>query len=256
MLYTEFPFEERIVRAAEDGFEAIEFWDWENKNLGMVTERAMAAGVEIACFQGNRVGYLTYPSARERTIADVRKSIAKAKESGVRRLILLTDELGEDRCVRPFGPSRPEDERWESKWESVLEGARILAKIAEDEGVILLLEALNTKVDHKGYFLDHSGPGFQIIKEVGSPNLRLLFDIYHMQVMEGNLISTIRENIELIGHIHVADVPGRHEPGTGEINYKNVFSAIEESGYAGFVGMEFQPASGTHIAITSLKKLL
>jgi hydroxypyruvate isomerase len=95
-------------------------------------------------------------------------------------------------------------------------------------------------VNHKGYYLATSAEGFEVIREVGSPAVKLLFDIYHQQITEGNLIANIRAGIDLIGHFHTADNPGRNELGTGEINYRNVFKAIEETGYQGF-GLEYAP---------------
>jgi hydroxypyruvate isomerase len=108
-----------------------------------------------------------------------------------------------------------------------------------------VLEPLNTLKDHRGYFLASSYEAFEIIEEVGSPAVKVLYDIYHQQITEGNLIPTITENIGLIGHFHVADVPGRHQPGTGEINYKNVFAAIDGSGYNRYVGLEYGPTVAT-----------
>jgi hydroxypyruvate isomerase len=108
--------------------------------------------------------------------------------------------------------------------------------------VTLVLEPLNIKVDHPGYYLQTAKEGFEMIDEVGSPALKMLFDIYHHQIMEGNVIADITKNIAKIAHFHVADVPGRHEPGSGEINYANVFRAIASSGYQGFVGLEYKPS--------------
>jgi hydroxypyruvate isomerase len=156
---------------------------------------------------------------------------------GVRALFLLTDELGPDRAVAHQFPDLPEA----TKRQSVLEGLKALSPLAEKAGVTLYMEPLNTLVDHRGYWLNRSSAGLELVREVNSPNIRLLYDIYHMQVMEGNLIRTLTDNLDAIGHIHVADVPGRHEPGTGEINFSRVFSALREAGYTGFVGMEFDP---------------
>jgi hydroxypyruvate isomerase len=96
-------------------------------------------------------------------------------------------------------------------------------------------------VDHKGYYLATSEEGFRMVDVVGSPRVRLLFDIYHQQITEGNLIANITANIGKISHFHVADVPGRHQPGTGEINYLNVFRAIAAKGFTGFLGLEMWP---------------
>ena len=237
MVFTELPFLDRIKKAAEIGYDAVEFWNWDNKDMDGVRTVADAGGIEVACFQANRGGTLIHPEHRDRVVAGVKASLSKAKEMGVQALFLLTDELGEDRGVVYKFPELTADERRRN----VLRGLAELAGYAEETGVTLNLEALNTKVDHPGYWLDHSESGFALIRQVGSPRLRFLFDVYHMQVMEGDLISRMTGNIDLIGHVHVADVPGRHEPGTGEINYRSVLSALRDAGYDRYVGMEFAP---------------
>jgi hydroxypyruvate isomerase len=237
MIYTEYPFLERIRRAAQQGFDAIEFWNWDNKDMFPIREEIIKTGIKIAAFQANMGGTLIHPAQRDNFVAGIQKSIEKAQEMGVSTLLLTTDELKEDRSVRFQFPELSPDE----KYLSVLDGLKVLAPLAERAHVTLALEPLNTYVDHPGYFLNHSEMGSNLIREVGSPNICLLFDIYHMQVMEGNLISSLTRNLDTIGYVHVADVPGRHQPGTGEINYKNVFRALERAGYEGYIGLEFAP---------------
>jgi len=110
-------------------------------------------------------------------------------------------------------------------------------------------------VDHAGYYLSTSEEGFQILDEVGSPRVKLLFDIYHQQITEGDLISRITSNISKIGHFHVADVPGRMEPGTGEINYVNVFKAIAATDYADHVGLEFRCSGTPEAALAQVRQI-
>ncbi|MCC6391633.1 MAG: TIM barrel protein, partial [Bryobacterales bacterium] len=227
----------RIRLAAEQGFDAVEFWNWDNKDLPAIRKTAAEAGIAIATFQSNRGGTLINPAQRETFIAGIRESLAKAQEMRVPQLFLLTDELGEDRSVRFRFPEIPP----ESQRESALEGLKELARVAEAASVSLLLEPLNTYVDHPGYFLNHSALGLELVRAVGSPRIKLLYDIYHMQVMEGNLIPTLTRNLDAIGHIHVADSPGRRQPGTGEINYPVVLRQLRESGYSGYIGLEFEP---------------
>jgi len=120
----------------------------------------------------------------------------------------------------------------------------------------LVIEPLNVLVDHPGYYLTTSAEGFEILDEVDSPNVKLLYDIYHQQVTEGNLIATITSHIAQIAHFHVADVPGRHEPGTGEINWVNVLRAIDEAGYAGYVGLEYMPTGATVESLEYIKAVV
>ena len=237
MVYTEYPFLERIRLAAEQGYDAVEFWNWENKDLPAIKETARSVGIKIATFQSNLGGTLIHPDHRANFIKGIRQSLEKACEMEAGALFLLTDELGDDRSVRFQFPELSAEE----KRQSVLDGLKALAPLAEAAGITLMLEALNIHVDHPGYFLNGSQTGFQLVREVGSPRIRLLYDIYHMQVMEGNLIQSLTGNLDLIGHVHAADVPGRHEPGNGEINYRNVFAALRQAGYQGYIGMEFAP---------------
>jgi hydroxypyruvate isomerase len=120
-----------------------------------------------------------------------------------------------------------------------------VAPLFEKSGITLVLEPLNILCDHMGYYLASSYEAFEICNVVGSKNIKVLYDIYHQQITEGNLIPTIRKYFDLIGHFHVADVPGRNEPGTGEINYRNVFRAIEDLGYDKYVGLEYSPTIDT-----------
>ena len=125
--------------------------------------------------------------------------------------------------------------------QSLIEGLKEAAPIVEAAGITLVIEPLNELVDHQGYFLIRSKEAFEIINEVGSPNIKVIFDIYHQQISEGNLISNIVNNIDNIGHFHAAGNPGRHELQRGEINYPEVFMSIKETGYRGYVGLEYWP---------------
>jgi len=127
------------------------------------------------------------------------------------------------------------------------------APLARAAGITLLVEALNTWESPR-YFLDRSRLGLDIVREVGEPNVRFQYDCYHMQRMEGQLIDTLTKNLEWIGHVQLADVPGRHEPGTGEIDYDNVLRALEAAGYAGYVGLEYRPSGKTEDSLAWLPR--
>ena len=122
--------------------------------------------------------------------------------------------------------------------QNVIEGLRRAAELLENTELTLVVEPLNVLVNHPGYFLVHSEEAAQIMEAVNSPHVKILFDIYHQQISEGNLIGNIREYYPYIDYFQVGDVPGRQEPGTGEVNWRNVFRAIYELGYRGIVGME------------------
>ena len=135
-------------------------------------------------------------------------------------------------------------------------GLKLVAGYAELKGITLLLELLNSKVDHKDYQCDHAAWGFEAIRRVGSMRVKLLYDIYHAQVMEGDLLRSIVPNIELIGHFHTAGVPGRHEIGAAqEINYPGIMHAIAGTTYYGVVGQEFVPAGDPVAALEEAYRL-
>ncbi len=237
MVYDDEPFHERITRAAEAGADAVEFWDWRGKDLDKIENAAAAANIPIvSCVAG---GTLTDPSAAGDAVETIRESIETAVSLGVPSLIVTTgpDQDGLDRTTQR---------------DSIVDILSRVTPDAEAAGVTLVLEPLNTAVDHPEHYLETSEEGYEIIDTVGSPNIRLLYDIYHQQISEGNIIQNITENVDSIGHFHVADVPGRHEPGTGELDYKNIFEAIEETGYDGYVGCEFSPTGDADEAIAAV----
>jgi hydroxypyruvate isomerase len=122
-------------------------------------------------------------------------------------------------------------------------------------GMTAVVELLNSNVDHPGYFLDRVEPAVQLIRRIAHPSVRLLFDIYHVQVIQGNLIRTIRNTFDCVGQYHFADVPGRHEPGTGEINFRNVFRAIYDLNYKGYVTAEYHPTDFTFRDLEAVREL-
>lgn len=241
MIFTEYPFVERIYKAKEAGFDCVEFWCWQNKDIPAVKKALAETGIEVGVFQGNLEGRMVDPADHDKYIAGVKESVKVAKELGAKTLFLMSDIMKEDRSVleAPY-PISPEEKLASTK--AVLEA---LILVAEEAGITFVIEPLNTKVDHRGYSLCYSAPAFALIREINHPNIRALYDAYHMQIMEGNIIDTIRSGVDTMGYFHVADVPGRFEPGTGELNYANIIGALREAGYDGKVGFEFEPKNGT-----------
>jgi hydroxypyruvate isomerase len=238
MIYTDYPFLDRIKIAAEQGFDGIEFWNWDNKDMPAILKTVQAVGIEIATFQSNRAGTLINPLHRKNYIAGIKESLEVAVQMETKKLFILTDELGGDRKVKFQFPDMTEKEKYKSVFEGLLE----IIPFAEKAGVTLVLEPLNSLVDHAGYWLKNSEIGFELVREIKSPNLKILFDIYHQQISEGNIIERLTDNVEAIGHVHVADVPGRHQPGTGELNFINILNQLRITGYEDYVGLEFLPS--------------
>ena len=250
MMYPEVDFVARAVRVRDKGFSAVEFWAWTDKDLDAF-QHLIGEGLRIVTFSGQRKGSLINPQDWEVYRAEVNAAIHVAKRLACDRLMLLTQELLPGGYGRPAPPhlSRAEQHA------SVVRGLKELAPIAERQGVTLLLEPLNIRVDHPGYFLDSGREGFAIVEEVGSPRVRLLYDVYHLEVMQRNSTDVLLAHLPLVGHIHIADVPGRHEPETGELDFFKILRAVGERGYTGAVGFEFSPSAGSGEALDRILEL-
>jgi hydroxypyruvate isomerase len=244
------PVPEAMKLLSRLGYDAYEMFDWRNPALleTFVAEKKNSP-LFCACLVANKgvtapgCG-LVNPREREGFLREIEASIEPAKKMDCRQLVVLTgNELG----------GIPRSQQMVNAVAVLREAAPLLEK----NGVTAIIEILNTYVNHAGYFLYRVRDGVELVDRVGSPNVKLLFDIYHVQIMEGNLIENIRTNIDRIGHFHVGDVPGRHEPGTGEINYRNVFKAIYELGdrFQGSVALEYSPLAPLEDDLAAMRAL-
>lgn len=220
-------FYDRIKVAAEVGFDAIEFWGPLNRDIDKIGRLANQNKISVAAFCVKDAKKTSMNSPSSIVIKNIEESIKMAKEIGCGSLIALTGDV---------------ESKVDSQKNILIENLKRVADIATKEDITINVEALNSIVDHKGYYLDSSYIGFEIMKSVGCDNIKLLYDIYHMQIMEGNIINNIRKNIQLIGHIHSAGVPGRHELFNSEIDYKNILKVIEDTDYNGYFGLEYFPS--------------
>jgi len=215
-----------IRLAKKLGYQAVEFWDGSGFPIDEVKAALTDTGVKLACM-GVSSG-LVDPATRPQFLETLKTCMANAKTLGAKGLIATT---GQELTDVPR----------EAQHQSIVDGLKEAAKVLEGTDFILNLEPLNLLVNHAGYYLSTSCEAFEIIRKVNSPNVKVLFDIYHQQITEGNLIANITSNIGLIGHFHVAGNPGRGEPYLGEINYKEVFKTIDAAGYEGYAGLEYWP---------------
>ena len=237
MLFYEIDFLDRPKAAAAAGMDAIEFWGWGNKDMDALKEACDKAGIPMsACGVGTRDAKRNEQWARWGMLDRRNHSIL---EENLHETLETIMPYGIKTFLLTVGQALPLP-RW-MQHASIVDGLKRIAPIAEKAGVKVVLEPLNPMVNHRGYYLDTSYEAFDILRQVGSPAILLLFDIYHQQITEGNLIENISFNADLIGHIHVADVPGRHQPGTGEIHYGRVMKTLSDSGYAGYTGLEYRP---------------
>lgn len=249
-MYAELPFLERFQAAKDDGFAFVEFWSWTDKDLDAVKAAAEQAGVGIAGFNGDAELSLIDPSQKESYLAFLRRSVEAAKKVGARSVTLHSNGLGEGGVVVDSYDGLSDTVKLCAMFDTLKE----CAKIAEESGVLMNLEPLNITTDHKGNFLQTTRMAAEMTRLIGSPSLKVLYDVYHMQLNEGSLCGNIRAYGDQFGHIHVADVPGRHEPGTGEIQYARVFRCLEETGYQGLVGFELIPETTTAKAVEAIMK--
>jgi len=243
MLFTEAEFMERFARAREAGFEGVEYlfpYAFSPADIARELEVNNLAQVLFNLPPGDW-------DAGERGIACLPDRVDEFRE-GVDRAIEYARALGCQR-VNCLAGLKPADLDEETAWQTLVANVRYAAERLDSEGITLCLEAINSRVDMPGFFLDTSGKVLALIEEVEMDNVRLQYDLYHMQIMEGDLIRTLECLLPWIGHIQFADNPGRHEPGTGEINFSNVFAAIDRLDYDGWVSAEYQPSGNTEASL-------
>lgn len=222
-------FIESMKKVKEAGYEAIEFWTWWDKDIEKIQKAQKKLGLEVATFCTKFVN----PGDKELQddyLKGLQESIEIAKKLNCSTLI---SQAGWE-----FESFQKEITRKEHR-KTFLETMKRAAELVEKEDMLLVIEPLNLLVNHPGYHLSTSEDSFDVINRVGSLNVKILFDIYHQQITEGNLIQNITENIHKIGHFHAAGNPGRNEITKGEINYKHVFEAINSLGYDRYVGLEY-----------------
>lgn len=249
-MYQELPFLERFAAAGKDGFAYVEFWSWEDKDLDAVKAAAAAAGVGISGFNGDAELSLIDPSQKEAYLSYLRRSVDAAVKTGAKSVTIHSNGLGEGGMVINSYENLSDTVRLCAMYDTLLS----CAEIAENSGIQMNLEPLNITTDHVGNYLATTRMAAEITRLIGSPRIRVLYDVYHMQLNEGSLCDNIRAYGDQFGHVHVADAPGRHEPGTGEINYHKVFECLEETGYQGLIGFELIPKTTTTRAVETIMK--
>ena len=250
-MYSELPFLERFQAAKNDGFEYVEFWSWTDKDLDAVKAAAEKAGIGISGFNGDAELSLIDPEQKTEYLAFLKRSVAAAQKLGACSVTIHSNGLGEGGRVINAYDDLSHTVKLCAMYDMLLE----CAKIAEESGIQMNLEPLNVTTDHVGNFLQTTRMAAEMTRLIGSPKLKVLYDVYHMQLNEGSLCDNIRAYGDQFGHIHIADAPGRHEPGTGEINYAKVLSCLEESGYTGLIGFELIPKTTTAEAVKAIMKL-
>lgn len=236
MWFTKLPFLDRIRAAAELGYPAIEFWPWSGKDLDAIAALTKELGTEVAQFTawGFSPG-LNDPANHEKFVEQITASCAVAKKLRCKKMTVVGGNDIEGKTQREMH-------------DAIVAGLKRGAKVAEAHDVMLILEPMNVRVDHPGHCLYGSPDAVSICDRVGSTHVKINWDLYHMQVSEGDLCRRLKEGFHQVGYLQVADNPGRNEPGTGEVNWSRVLRAAQELGYDGYVGLECRPKDGERTA--------
>jgi hydroxypyruvate isomerase len=245
MFWSGLPFVERLHKVKEAGFTHYEFWPWRNKDIDAIQRTNAALGLVPVQFSASPKSFdqgITDPRRKDEFVEDIRAAVAVAKRLGVKLLCVVAGEETE-------GLSRDE------QTDAVIAAFQAAVPIVEPEGITLILEPLNVLVDHPKQLVVRSDHAARIIQAVGSPHVKILFDIYHQQISEGNLTGNIRRYKDLIGYYQLADHPGRYQPGTGEIRYAHVLMTIYAVGYRGPIGMEMRPGGGETAALEAMLRV-
>lgn len=247
-LFTEVPFERRFAAAAEAGFTAVEFHFPYAFPAPQLADAARDAGVDIVLFNLPPGDW----AAGERGIACHPDRIAEFRD-GVARAIEYAKALGCPRlnCLAGLKPAGVDAATARA---TLVANLRFAAQALAAAGLTLLLEPINTR-DMPGFFVGTSGQALDVIAETGAANLRLQYDVYHAQIMEGDLARTLAAELPRIGHVQIADAPGRHEPGTGAIDFPFLFGHLDRLGYHGWVGCEYAPSSDTAASLGWLRHM-
>lgn len=238
MLWTilpDLPFETRLERVAAAGYRNVElvgeYANWNDAHFSRAQATCKALGISFDCTAGLKHS-LSNPAEREELIDELRRSIPLMEKLNCPAMILLSGDTVPGMSAQ-------------AQHRSCIDGLSAAAKLIEGKSikgvpVRLLLENIDPE-ENPRYFLTSAARGFEIVRAVNHPQVQFLYDLFHEQISEGNLMEKLEKNLEIVGLIHVADVPGRHEPGTGEINYQNIFRKLAELNYRRTVAMEFLP---------------
>jgi hydroxypyruvate isomerase len=248
MLWTVFrdlPFEERLEKIAEAGYHHVElvgeFRDWTPDDFAKANRKKRELGITFDASSGLNHG-VTNPGERDAFLHDVQS-------------LLVTAEKLECPAIIALSGNRAAELSHAAQHQSCVDGLKRAAELAEKTNVTVLLENIDPE-ENPRYFLTSVAEGFEIIGEVNHPRVKFLYDFYHEQISEGNLIEKLEKNIDKVGLVHIADVPGRHEPGTGEINYTNIFKKLVALGFRGYAAMEFLPTADPVASLRAAREMV
>jgi hydroxypyruvate isomerase len=244
-VYRNLPFEQRLEKVGEAGYRAVELVDefkqWADEDFRRANSKKRSLGITFDATAGVWKG-IADPKARDGFLTDLKDFLNIAEKLECPGIIVLSG-------------NRVEGLSNEAHHQACIEALKRASELAAKQNVTLLLENIDPEENPK-YYLTSVAEGFDIIRKVDHPHVKFLYDFYHEQISEGNLIKKLEKNIDLVGTVHIADVPGRHEPGTGEINYTNIYRKLAELKYAGYAAMEFEPTGDPVASLRGARDLV
>lgn len=258
LFYQELPFEKRFEAAKNDGFDAIElYWGWEGRDLKQLRNLADANGLEISAISADlpkdAMISMCDPAQKEVYLESVKRSLEASKILGNK--VIIAHAAAIDNKPPYNALALTEDYSYNRKLCAMYDVLKTIAPWGEEMGITFVLEPLS-EIAHSGYFLKDSKMCADLVEAVDSPAVKMLYDAYHAYLEEGKLCETISKYVKNFGLFHVADAPGRHEPGTGAVNWKNVLKHLNNEGYQGYVSFELYPKSTSEEAIKAIKEVL
>lgn len=250
IMYQGAAFEDKLRNLKALGYTDIEFWGWANKHVDNIRDIVRQEGLNVVCccLDSRDAAVMAKLGAHTLNAGDTQALIAMTYES-----IAVAKELGCKALITTVGDALPDVPR-DVQLQNVVQSLKAIAPIFEENGMTLLVEPINLS-ERASYLLPNAKDVAKVVEQTGSANVKLLYDIYHQAMEQDFDIDEMLTLLPLIGHIHIADVPGRHEPGTGTVDYKTALRKIDESGYTGFAGAEFVPSVGEEKALGLLKAL-
>lgn len=250
MMFSNLEFSDRIKAVKQNGLDAFEFWKWTNKDIQSVCRLKEELGLDFSVFNIDSTDEkLSYDLSRgilnsgraEELIFALKESIPIYKKLGASGMIVLIGETVDSLS-------------YEEQCENVYKCLAAAAPIAEESGITLVVEPLND-TDRKNYFMPYAAPLFEMLDRVNSPSIKMLYDIYHQNMMGDFSMNDIKKHIGRIGHFHVADCPGRHEPGTGNVKYTDILKEISRLEYDGYIGLEYRATKPDGETLSFLKEI-
>jgi hydroxypyruvate isomerase len=248
-MWADLPLADRARRAAEHGFDDVELWDWRGEDLDALEAAGRDTGIGVAGFFGHSHAGLIDPAQRDTLLELVAESVAVAERLGARQLHMFSD----DRSAEGFRKHPPLTAA--AMRRSCVDGLRECLRLVEGKPMELVVEAINN-VFVPGYFLADTGAALELCREIDHPQVTMFFDCFHQQLSGGRLIDNLVEALPWVTAVHVADVPGRHQPGTGEINFRSLKRVLDEHGYDRQLTFEVVPLDGnSEAAVAAIKEI-